>query len=251
MAGGFSLLGLAACSGPSSDMEEAATPSSSPASSSTTRSSSDTVDTVVPDETAGPYPGDGSNGPDVLEGSGIVRSDIRSSFDTATTTAKGVPLTINLTVTDSSDGYAALSGAAVYLWQCDREGGYSMYSEGLEQENYLRGVQETDQGGTVSFTSIFPACYMGRWPHIHVEVYASLSDATNDGPIVKTSQIALPEAVCSTVYEEKGYEQSVQNMAQVSLTRDNVFGDDGGVHQLATVTGSVAKGYTANLTIGV
>ena len=78
-----------------------------------------------------------------------------------------------------------------------------------------------------------------------------MTDATNDGPIVKTSQIALPEAVCTTVYEEEGYERSVQNMAQVSLTRDNVFGDDGGVHQLATVTGSVAKGYTANLTIGV
>ena len=27
----------------------------------------------IPDETAGPYPGDGSNGPDVLQESGIVR----------------------------------------------------------------------------------------------------------------------------------------------------------------------------------
>jgi hypothetical protein len=32
----------------------------------------------IPDETAGPYPGDGSNGPDVLEESGIIRSDIRA-----------------------------------------------------------------------------------------------------------------------------------------------------------------------------
>src|SRR3954447_24611264 len=30
----------------------------------------------VPSETAGPYPGDGSNGPDVLDDSGIVRHDI-------------------------------------------------------------------------------------------------------------------------------------------------------------------------------
>jgi hypothetical protein len=43
----------------------------------------------------------------------------------------------------------------------------------------------------------------------------------------------------------------VRNLAQVSLTQDNVFGDDGGVHQLATVTGSTTDGYTATLTVPV
>ena len=37
--------------------------------------------TEMPGETAGPYPGDGSNGADVLETSGVERSDIRSSID--------------------------------------------------------------------------------------------------------------------------------------------------------------------------
>jgi hypothetical protein len=32
---------------------------------------------VIPSETAGPYPGDGSNGPNALTQSGIVRADIR------------------------------------------------------------------------------------------------------------------------------------------------------------------------------
>lgn len=32
-------------------------------------------------------------------------------------------------------------GAAVYLWHGDRDGNYSLYSSGLENENYLRGVQ--------------------------------------------------------------------------------------------------------------
>jgi hypothetical protein len=49
-----------------------------------------------PDETAGPYPGDGSNGPDVLEQSGIVRRDIRSSFEEYSGTAEGVPMTLEL-----------------------------------------------------------------------------------------------------------------------------------------------------------
>ena len=92
---------------------------------------------------------------------------------------------------------------------------------------------------------------MGRWPHVHFEVYRSTAEATSSGQIVKTSQLALPEAVCNTVYATSGYEQSVRNMSQTSLTSDNVFGDDGGIHQLATVTGDAASGYVANLTIGV
>lgn len=65
---GAASVGLAACGAGEST-------SSSASSSSAAASAGE-----IPDETAGPYPGDGSNGPDVLEQSGIVRSDIRSSF---------------------------------------------------------------------------------------------------------------------------------------------------------------------------
>src|SRR4051812_48105101 len=148
--------------------------------------------TEVPDETAGPYPADGSNGVNVLDDSGIVRSDIRSSFGASSTTAKGVPLTIQLTVRDPATG-AALVGAAVYLWHCDRDGNYSLYSDAAKDENYLRGVQEVGENGTVTFKSIYPGCYPGRWPHIHFEVYSDVATAVAKGPIVKTSQIALPK----------------------------------------------------------
>ncbi len=204
----------------------------------------------MPDETGGPYPADGSNGVNVLDDSGIVRSDIRSSFGSSTAVAEGVPLTIALTVRDAATG-SALVGAGVYLWHCDRGGDYSLYSDGLEDVNYLRGVQETDSTGTVRFTSVYPACYSGRWPHIHFEVYSDVANAVASGPIVKTSQIALPEEANALVYATSGYEQSVRNASQVSLAGDNVFGDDGGIHQIATMSGSVADGYTAALTIGV
>ena len=205
----------------------------------------------VPTETAGPYPGDGSNGPDVLDDSGIVRHDIRRSFGSRRTLAKGVPLRVNLTVTDASKDYAPLAGAAVYLWHCDRSGRYSMYSSGVEDENYLRGIARTDSDGTAWFKTIFPGCYSGRWPHIHFEVYSSVAKAVANGPIVKTSQIALPKASCSKVYATSGYAASVSNLARTSLSTDNVFSDDKAIHQLATVTGSVSKGLVANLTIGV
>ncbi|GAA2073532.1 intradiol ring-cleavage dioxygenase [Microbacterium hatanonis] len=231
---------------PSAAATATATPT---ASASATAAASGPVD-EVPDETGGPYPADGSNGVNVLDDSGIVRSDIRSSFGSSTTTAEGIPLTIALTVRDASTG-AALVGRGVYLWHCDRDGNYSLYSNGIENENYLRGVQETDANGTVTFTSIYPACYSGRWPHIHFEVYDDVATAVATGPIVKTSQIALPQETNDVVYATTGYEQSVRNQAQTSLARDNVFGDDGGIHQIASMAGSVSAGYTASLTIGV
>ncbi len=153
--------------------------------------------TEIPEETAGPFPGDGSNGPDALAESGIVRRDITKSFGDATGVAGGVPTTVELTVYDLANGGVPFEGVAVYVWHCTREGGYSMYSQGVEDENFLRGVQITDADGTVAFTSIFPACYDGRWPHIHFEVYpdeASISDAAN---VIATSQVALTEDVCT------------------------------------------------------
>jgi protocatechuate 3,4-dioxygenase beta subunit len=204
----------------------------------------------IPQETAGPYPGDGSNGPNILTQSGIVRRDIRSSIGSASGVAAGIPLTIDLTVLDVAAGGAPLAGGAVYLWQSDREGRYSMYSQGVTNENYLRGVQEVDASGKVSFLSVFPACYAGRWPHIHFEVYRSLASATSAGNKISTSQIALPKDVCDTVYATDGYSQSVRNMGQVSLESDNVF-RDGWEDELGTVTGSVSAGYTVALTVPV
>lgn len=126
------------------------------------------------------------------------------------------------------------------MWHCDREGGYSLYTEGVADENYLRGVQETDDRGRVTFTSVFPGCYPGRWPHIHFEVYGSLADATTATAITSTSQLALPKDVCDAVYATEGYESSVDNLGRLSLESDSVF-RDGHDQQLAVVKGSVAE----------
>jgi len=209
------------------------------------------ADGEIPEETAGPYPADGSNGANVLSESGVVRSDITSSFGDATGVAEGVPATVRLRVYDlSGDDVTPLEGAAVYLWHCDRDGNYSMYSEGIEDENYLRGVQVADANGRVEFTTIFPACYSGRWPHMHFEVYESVDAATSSTSKMRTSQLALPQDVCETVYATEGYEQSVTNLSRLSLETDNVF-SDGHTLQLAGVTGSVDEGYTITLNVPV
>ena len=202
-----------------------------------------------PEETAGPFPGDGSNGPNVLAASGVVRQDITASFGTGSAKAEGVPLTFTLTLLDNANGCVPLAGAAVYAWHCDREGRYSLYDSGLSNENYLRGVQEADANGQVTFTSVFPGAYSGRWPHIHFEVFESMSNATAAGQVLAVSQIALTKAACDDVYATPGYEDSVANMKRTTLQNDNVFRDDGGIYQLATMTGSAATGYTAGLNV--
>ncbi len=197
----------------------------------------------IPEETAGPYPGDGSNGPDVLALDGVIRSDLRESFAGAVGVAAGQTIEVRLTVTDTE--CQPLAGAAVYLWHCDQDGLYSMYT--AAEANYLRGVGIADADGVVSFTTIFPGCYDGRWPHMHFEVYAD--EASIGDPLV-TSQLALPAAACDAVYATEGYATSAANFASQSLASDNVF-SDGTDQQLAAVTGDLASGQVVALTVAV
>ena len=210
---------------------------------------------LIPEETNGPYPADGSNSVgnrvvNALTLSGIVRSDIRASIAGATGVAQGIPLTLEFELVNSSANCATLEGYAIYAWHCTRDGLYSMYSAGVTGENYLRGVQATSSSGIATFQTIFPGCYSGRMPHVHFEVYRSLATATSSTQRIRTSQMAFPVDVCKTVYATSGYEASVQNLSRISFATDNVFGD-GYSTQLASVTGSTASGYLAKLRVGV
>ncbi|MEZ5408560.1 MAG: hypothetical protein R2761_11075 [Acidimicrobiales bacterium] len=257
--GGASLVGLlAACS--SSDPSTGSTGSTAPATSGSSSATAATggaatatggvtasAGAEIPDETRGPYPADGSNGPDVLGIDGIVRADITSSVGDRSGTADGVPLAVQLTVVDHSTG-SPVAGAAVYAWHCTADGRYSVYE--VTDQNYLRGIQVADSTGKLTFTTIFPGCYAGRWPHIHVEVYPSLDEATAGTASIKTSQLALPESDCAAVYADSRYGDSSGSLGRLSLDTDNVF-RDGWTEQLATVSGSAATGYTASLLVRV
>lgn len=241
-------LSLVACGGGSDDE-----------SGDTVSTSSDGNCSTIPRETAGPYPADGTTASNqrlnALTLSGIVRSDIRSSVGGASGTAPGVPLTVTLNLVNTSDSCNSLEGYAVYLWHCTRDGGYSMYSSGYTGENFLRGVQVSDANGQVSFSTIFPGCYSGRWPHIHFEIYASLSEAIGSNSVgdhLTVSQLALPASVCNQVYGvATGYSSSVRNFSGISLASDNVFGNDSAAQQVASVSGSVTQGFVATLEVGV
>jgi protocatechuate 3,4-dioxygenase beta subunit len=250
---GAAALPLHGCGGASSDSgSTAAVAGSTPAATTATAS---TACSLIPEETGGPYPADGTNSSNgklanALTLSGIVRKDIRWSVAGAAGVAMGVPLTIRLKIVNVANGCAPAAGATVYLWHCDRDGNYSMYSSAISTENYLRGVQEADADGYVSFTTIFPGCYDGRMPHVHFEVYPTLAKATSAANRIKTSQFTFPLATLNTVYTATGYSASVANLARISYATDNVF-SDGTALQMASVGGDMANGYTADLTVGV
>lgn len=216
--------------------------------------------TAPSSETNGPYPADGTNTSsgltsNALTASGVVRSDIRSSFvGSSTATAAGVTMTFAITVVDVNNGCAPLSGYAIYIWHCDKDGNYSLYN--LPNESYLRGVQVTDANGQITFTTIVPGCYNGRYPHIHFEVFSSLATATSGSYARLISQFAIPAAVCASVYATSAYatSQTNYNNGNNSTSTDNIFSDATSA-QLAvmtpTMTGSVSGGYTATTTIGI
>ena len=257
--GGGALL-LNACGGSDSSTSTTATSGTTTTTGTGTTGTGTTGSSscsTTPTETNGPYPADGSNMANgvlsnILTTSGVVRSDIRSSFGGLSGTAAGVQLTLAINLVNVNASCAALADYAIYLWHADANGQYSIYD--LAQQNYLRGVQATNTSGQATFTTIFPGCYAGRYPHIHFEVYRSLATASSYANRVLVSQFAMPADACTAVYAAGGYPNSASRFTQTSTTSDNVFGDNTTAQIAAmtpALTGSPTAGYTGSVTVGL
>jgi protocatechuate 3,4-dioxygenase beta subunit len=194
--------------------------------------------TEAPTETAGPFP--------TKVPSSYVRSNI---IDDRT----GVPITIKINIVNKNSSCAAIADAIVDIWHCDKDGYYSEYGgSGMQTVNYtavhfLRGRQVTDANGLVTFTSIFPGWYSGRATHIHVHVYNA------SGTSLKITQIAFPEGSSSAVVAvnttASGYSKGMSGYTYNAS--DGVFSDDTAGLEIATLSGSVSRGYTLTHTIPV
>src|SRR5271170_596035 len=87
---------------------------------------------LEPTETEGPFPGDGSNNAhgrlaNVLERSGIVRREMRANVGNTAIATQGQALDLEITLVRAGRGCKALVGHAIYIWQCDAFGRYSIY----------------------------------------------------------------------------------------------------------------------------
>ncbi len=221
---------------------------------------------ALPEETSGPFPADGSDArrqgperhprvPDILAAPGIVRQDIRASFDASSTVAAGVPLRLQLTLRDINRDCQPLADSAVYLWSCNRDGDYSLYGRGIEHENYLRGVQFTDPEGRVEFLTVFPACYSGRYPHLHLEIFKEGARARGATTRVLTTQLTAPRGICSRVYEEApGYSRSAAQFKGLLPGDDIVFAASSAAElavQTLAIGGDLGAGLTGRTTLGI
>lgn len=212
---------------------------------------------ALPWETAGPYPADGSNKKNwkivnVLEQKAVIRQDLRSSFGELSGMANGLQLDLELTL-QNANGCIPLEGYAVYLWACDATGNYSLYD--ITDQNYLRGVGISNQNGVVKFTTNFPGCYDGRWPHFHFEVFKNAESAVSGEKALLTSQIAIPEAEAALVYsKDVRYSNGTKNLSRISLDVDNVFSDNTSeqlTQQTLKLSGNPSLGYSGKLIIPI
>jgi protocatechuate 3,4-dioxygenase beta subunit len=110
----------------------------------------------------------------------------------------GFPLVLNLRVLRVA-GCAPIPNAIVDVWHTDADGLYAGYATGQVNnvntagQNFLRGIQLTDQNGWATFHTIYPGWYPGRTVHIHVKVILGNQTAV-------TSQLYFPDTVTDEVY---------------------------------------------------
>ena len=124
----------------------------------------------------------------------------------------GTPLTLRFQVVDSFS-CQPLPGALVSIWHANASGLYSgvrnvmlgtdMNPEGgvvdTTDQNFLRGTQQTDSEGRVSFNTIFPGWYRPRPTHAHIMVFPP------DFGEVATTQLYFPDEVCDLAYQGEHY----------------------------------------------
>jgi len=241
--GATSLIGCGGGSGNSGSTSSAAASSAANSSTSTSLAASSassasstaaTSCTVIPTETIGPYPLS-----TLLNSSSVLREAINED-------KTGVPLTVKLKLVNANGLCTPVSGY-VYIWHCDKDGNYSGYSPEVGK-TYCRGVQYTDTNGVATFTTIYPGWYAGRITHIHFQVFLTAYSSTAKSTAI--SQMAFPASVTTAVYNSALYSSKGQNTSVTSFAADNVF-SDGVTYQLATVTGNVTDGYTAELEVGL
>ena len=123
----------------------------------------------------------------------------------------GVPLTVDLTIVDTKNGCTPLAGCAVYIWHCDQNGRYSMYSQGVTgRELPARRAGHRRQRRRARSPASSRRRTPGRWPHIHFEVFRAWRARPTARTRSRSRSSRCPADVCTAVYATDGYSQSVR-----------------------------------------
>lgn len=250
---------LSACGGSGSNTPTP-TPTPTPGPSPTPTPTPAPTCAGVKAEVAGPFPADGSNvapapapTSNVLANTGVTRADVRASFIGSTTATPGVNVALTLTLQNNNAACAPLVGYAVYIWSANGRGQYSLYD--VPAESWLRGVQVTNAMGQVTFTTIIPGVETDRFPHFHIEVFATAAAATSGAQAILTTQLIVPLTVAQPTYTDTtNYPGQAAKLAAVTLATDPVFSDNTAAENAGLTpafNGGINSGFAAALTIGL
>ena len=251
LAGAGAGLVLVACG---SDSKTASTTTSTVGGATSTTaagtSTSGTSVDAIPEETGGPYPGDGTNGPNVLVESGIVRQDIRSSFGSYSGIGRG----------RAADGrphhrhgrHRRTTGRRRRVPLALRPGGRATRS--TRAASPTRTTSAACRRPTTTGTSASPASSRARTP-VAGPTCTSRCSATSPAPRAPAARWSPRSWRCPRTRATSSTPPPATSRASPTcpgrrLQSDMVF-SDGYESQLATVTGTVEGGMTATLTVGV
>jgi protocatechuate 3,4-dioxygenase beta subunit len=246
---------LTACSDSSGGGKDGAAGGAQPSASASAGGAAGTAQCVLSTNvTQGPYYLDKA----------LVRRDIREG-------KAGVPLTVRLTVQDTTASCNPVAGAAVEIWHCDAWGYYSGYTtaspggnapaesedtSGANDKTYLRGYRIAGADGVVEFATIVPGWYTPRVTHIHVKVHTGgqQADGTYQGGKTNfTGQLFFDDAIGEAVYQLAPYTRHTGTPTK--LAGDMVYTGGGAKDGLMTVTAvdsaNPAAGYVGTLTLGI
>ncbi len=209
--------------------------------SGTTAGSSSGGCNTMPTEVEGPYPYVGGEITNPLQ-----RADVTGG-------QTGLPLTLNLIVVNTNSSCAAVSGARVDIWHCNKDGYYSGYgnqtggSLGTQSylgQTWLRGYQLADTEGKLAFNTIYPGWYQGRATHIHIEVFVN-------NVLKKTGQITFAETVSDAVHLSALY--AAHGINATRNASDGIFSNSATdlANETVALTGDTTNGYAGSYTIGI
>jgi len=199
----------------------------------------------------------------------------------------GVPLRLRVTIV-AVKTCRPIPNAALDIWHCDASGvysGYTAFNPGgpgfgggpgggppkhspTDDKVFLRGVQLSNAGGVVEFTTIYPGHYMGRVNHIHMKVHVGGSASTAPSPasggsaalpeysgghVAHTGQMFFPEDISKFVTATHPYAD--HKVHRTTLEEDMVFNRQNGAAAIAKLTPinstQFSDGYIATLTVAI
>lgn len=162
---------------------------------------------LTPEVTQGPYWVQGE----------LVREDITEGGD-------GIPLTLDIQIIDVNT-CEPVPEAFLEIWHCNSTGVYSgvvasgngnIDDESNLDKTFLRGLQQSDDDGVVTFDTLFPGHYTGRATHIHVistlDATVNANETISGGSIAHVGQMFFDQDLIKNAETVEPYVSNTQTL---------------------------------------